>query len=68
MRGIVGEVRFGSGAIDAGALTGIGATMRRRGPDGSGLFPRDRVALAPPRNPPDRDVGSEEEMASRPGE
>ncbi|MET0343787.1 MAG: N-acetylglutaminylglutamine amidotransferase [Polyangiales bacterium] len=45
MCGICGEIRFDGRDVDIGAVARMTASMQPRGPDGSGVVARDRVAL-----------------------
>jgi asparagine synthase (glutamine-hydrolysing) len=45
MCGICGEIRFGDVAADVAAVSRMTAALAPRGPDGSGILARERVAL-----------------------
>jgi asparagine synthase (glutamine-hydrolysing) len=45
MCGICGEIRFDDGPVDIAAVSRMTQAMVSRGPDGSGLLARERVAL-----------------------
>src|SRR5262245_13561857 len=45
MCGICGEIRFDSNAVDVAAVSRMMQALAPRGPDGSGLFAHERVAL-----------------------
>jgi len=46
MCGIAGEITFDSKAADVAAVDRMAETMSPRGPDGSGVFAQERIALA----------------------